>query len=107
MRTTSNNNRCGWLAGALALAASIGSADAATTYLTSTVKRVYVSNAALSIVVANHPSGCPYGIVATEQDAAYDRWISLAMQAFQSQVTTVVEYDPTTCKLASLAISTT
>lgn len=81
-------------------------AAAATTSLTTTIKRVYVSNAALSIVVANHPAGCPYGIVASDQDAAYDRWISLAMLAFQNQHTAVVEYDPATCKLASLALST-
>jgi hypothetical protein len=64
-----------------------------------------VSNAALSIVVANPPGGCPWGIVASDQDPAYDRWISIAMLAFQNQYTTAVEYDPATCKLASLAIS--
>jgi hypothetical protein len=79
---------------------------AATTHQTTTIKRVYVSNAALSIVVASPPAGCPYGILASDQDPAYDRWISIAMLAFQNQYSTVVEYDPATCKLASLAIST-
>jgi hypothetical protein len=72
---------------------------------TSTIRRVYVSNAALSITIANHPSGCPWGIVASDQDPAYDRWISLAMLAFQNQTTTVVEYDAASCKLQSLALT--
>ena len=92
---------------ALTLAAvmTASTAFAATTNQNTTIKRVYVSNAALSIVVASHPGGCPYGIVATDQDPAYDRWISIAMLAFQHQYTTAVEYDAATCKLASLAIS--
>jgi len=81
-------------------------AFAATTQQTTTIKRVYVSNAALSLVIAAHPAGCPYGIVASDQDPAYDRWISIAMLAFEHQYSSVVEYDPATCKLASLAIST-
>jgi hypothetical protein len=78
---------------------------AASTSITNKLTRVYVSNSALSILVVGNPASCPYGIVASDQDPAYDRWISLAMLSFQNQYTTVVEFDSTTCKLISLAIS--
>ena len=78
---------------------------AASSSITNKLTRVYVSNNALSIVVVGNPSSCPYGIVATDQDPAYDRWISLAMLSFANQYTTAVEYDASSCKLLSLAVS--
>jgi hypothetical protein len=86
----------------LGIAADSRAASAA---ISNRITRVYVSNSALSIVAVGNPSSCPYGIVATDQDAAYDRWISLAMLAFQNQYTAAVEYDPSSCKLRSLAVS--
>jgi len=79
-------------------------ASAATTHVLTTLKRVYVSNAALSLLLDDHPSQCIWGVVASEQDAAYDRWISLAMLAYRDGSPITVEYDPATCKLNSLAL---
>ena len=90
---------------ALLLALSIGPAAGAAT-VTSTMKRVYVSNDALAIHLTAHPAGCPWGIIASEQDSAYDRWISLAMLAFAEQPSVTVDYDAATCKLTALAVGT-
>jgi hypothetical protein len=92
------------LASVLMLAALSVAAPASAASQTSTLERVYVSNQALSIHVDSHPAGCPWGIIATEQDAAYDRWISLAMLAYRDGTPVTVEYDATTCKLNSLAL---
>jgi len=88
----------------LLLALSIGQ-TASAAEVESTVKRVYVSNQALSIHVDSHPSGCPWGIIATEHDAAYDRWISLAMLAYKEQAPVRIEYEAN-CHLTSIAIGT-
>jgi hypothetical protein len=87
------------------LVLGIAADSRASSSITNKLTRVYVSNSALSIVVVGNPSSCPYGIVATDQDPAYDRWISLAMLSFENQYTAVVEYDASSCKLLSLAIS--
>jgi len=42
--------------------------------------------------------------VASEQDAAYDRWISLATLACRDGPPVTVQLDPRTCRLTSLAL---
>jgi hypothetical protein len=90
---------------ALVSIAAFGPAASADS-LTSTVKRVYVSNTALALHFTSHPAGCPWGIIASDQDPAYDRWISLAMQAYASQTSVTIDYTLATCKLTSFAIGT-
>jgi len=88
--------------------ASSVSAGTITTPVT-TVRRIYVDNTFLSLHVQAHPALCPWGLLSSEGDAAFDRWISLLMMAYNQNKPVTVGYGdtaPTQCKIITVAVGT-
>jgi hypothetical protein len=74
-----------------------------------TVRRIYLDNGFLSVHVLNHPTLCPWGFISSEGDAAFDRWISLLMMAYNHVKPVTISYNdsaPTQCKIVAVAVGT-